>query len=276
MPTMPRHLLRGFERISVPLLEATNRLPGFRRILHFVSGWLNAAWIYAATARRWNITGLETVQTLDAPGGIILVSNHRSFFDMFVISTILKFRTHLLTRVAYPVRSSFFYTNPLGVLLNYMVAGASMWPPVFRDDRRRTLNPVGMRQLAHTLGKGAVVGMHPEGTRSHHSDPCEFLPRKPGLGQLLAVCAPDVVVLPVFIYGLSSDIVLEIWRRRDLPSLPIKVNFGPPLRVADLQAQAQKDPLATTELVFEHVQRLAEFDNTYQRTVGNDGHNLLL
>ena len=274
MPPMPRHLLRGFERISVPLLEATNRLPWLRRVLHFVSGWLNAALIHAMTARRWQISGLDALQTLDAPGGIILVSNHRSFFDMFAISTILKFRTRLLTRVAYPVRSSFFYTNPVGVLLNYVIAGASMWPPLFRDDRRRVLNPVGMQQVACTLGKGAVIGMHPEGTRSHHSSPYEFLPRKPGLGQLLAVCAPDVVVLPVFIHGLSSDFVLEFRRGRDLPSQPIKVYFGAPLCVADLKAQAQKDPLATTEMVFEHVRRLAELEKTNLCTVRHDSHNL--
>jgi 1-acyl-sn-glycerol-3-phosphate acyltransferase len=274
MPPMLKRHLRGFERISVPLLEATNRRPWLRRILHFASGWLNAAWIYAATAKRWQISGLESLQTLDAPGGIILVSNHRSFFDMFTISTILKFRTGLLTRVAYPVRSSFFYTTPLGVLINYAIAGASMWPPVFRDDRRRTLNTVGMQQLAHTLGKGAVVGMHPEGTRSHHPSPYEFLPRKPGLGQLLAVCAPDVLVLPVFIHGLSSDLVLEIRRGRDLPSLPIKVYFGAPLRVADLQEQAQTDPQATTELVFAQVRRLAEIDRASERTVRNDNQAL--
>ena len=264
MPSMPRARLRGFERVSVAVLEAINRRPPLRRALHFVSGWSFASVVAAATARRWQLFGLDAMQALDAADGVILAANHRSFFDLFVASTALKFNTRLLRSVAYPVRAEFFYTHPLGVALNFAVAGASMWPPVFRDDRRRELNPVGFEQLARTLGPGCVIGIHPEGTRNKGDDPYAFLPRKVGLGQLVLGCAPRVCVVPVFLGGLSNDWLGE-FRRSYAPSAqprpPIRVWFGAAIRAADLQPLG--DPLAITEAVFAQVQELAAADREW-------------
>lgn len=257
---MDRQHLRGFERVSVPVMEHINSRPAMRTLLHASVGAFNAAWIEATTGPMWRLSGLEHALQLQAPRGLILVSNHRSFFDMFVIGTVLKRRTRLLKHVTFPVRSEFFYTHPLGLLLNVSISGASMWPPVFRDERRRTLNPTGWQQLATTLGPGAVVGMHPEGTRGKGPDPYAFLPLKPGLGQLLDACDPEVRVLPAFIAGLSNDIVREV-RRGLLPSAqrgePIRIRFGAPVRAAEVHGL---EPGVATEQVFAPIRELAEQD----------------
>lgn len=264
MPSMPSQTLRGFERFSVPLLEATNRLPLARLGLHFVSGWTFAHGFKLMNGRRWQVFGLEHMQALDAPEGMVLTANHRSFFDLFVVSTVLKFHTKLLRQLAFPVRSDFFYTHPLGVALNYTVAGASMWPPVFRDDRRRELNPVGMRQLARTLGRGCVIGIHPEGTRNKGENPYEYLPRKPGLGQLVLGCTPGVLIVPVYVGGLTNDVATEFKRTLQdnaREKQPVRIWFGQPFRADELQPL--HDPAVMTETVFARIQELGEADRAW-------------
>lgn len=262
LPPMDRTLLRGFERVSVPTLEFIARHQGMRTALHTILGNFNAAWIERVTSPTWEVHGFEPVAELDAPQGLIMLSNHRSFFDMFVISTVIQRRTHLLQRVNYPVRSEFFYTHPLGVVLNIAISGASMWPPVFRDDRRRQLNPIGMDQLAATLQRGMGIGLHPEGTRNKSSDPYSFLPLKPGLGQLLTRVHPDTVVLPAFIAGLSNDVATEVKRNRrpaGHKGEPVRIRYARPMRAAELQALGS-DPMVLTEAAFAPVRQLAEVD----------------
>jgi 1-acyl-sn-glycerol-3-phosphate acyltransferase len=259
---MDRKLLRGFERVSVPTLEFIAQRQGLRTALHTVIGNVNALWIELLTSPTWEVHDFEPIAQLDAPQGIIMVSNHRSFFDMFVISTVIQRRTHLLQRVSYPVRSEFFYTHPLGVVLNVAISGASMWPPVFRDDRRRRLNPIGMDQLAATLHRGMGIGLHPEGTRNKGSDPYTFLPLKPGLGQLLTRVHPDTVVLPAFIAGLSNDVATEVVRNRKPPGQrgePVRIRYAKPLLARDLQVLGD-DPMVLTEAAFAPVSALAEVD----------------
>ncbi len=264
MPSMPPTKLRGFERISVPILEAANRRPQVRRALHATLGWTFSHVVAFVTGPRWRVFGVEQLQELAPAEGVILVANHRSFFDLFVASTVIKHRTRLMREVAYPVRAEFFYTHPLGVVINFAVAGATMWPPVFRDDRRRELNPIGFRQLSSTLGAGCIIGIHPEGTRNKGDDPYSYLPLKPGLGQLVATCAPGVAVVPVFVGGLSNKVGVEIGRsygKTPRSQQPIRVWFGQPLRADALQTTA--DAAALTEQVFGHVRALGEADRAW-------------
>ncbi len=262
MPPMDRRLLRGFERLSVPMLESIAGNESLRNGLHHTIGRMNGAVIEWVTGPSWEIHGFEPIQTLRAPQGLIMVSNHRSFFDMFVISTVINRRTSLMQRITFPVRSNFYYTHPLGAALNLAISGASMWPPVFRDDRRRLLNPIGMDQLAATLKTGVAIGLHPEGKRNKGSDPYDFLPAKPGLGQLLSRVHQDTVVLPVFIAGLSNEVLVEFKRNRKPPGQrgePVRMRFAKPLHARDLQATGL-DALGMTEAVFSQVRELAEVD----------------
>ena len=86
LPPMPRALLRGFERVSVPTMELLHDSPRLGRLLHATLGRVNNLWIEATNGRLWQIHGFDRIASLDAPDGVVMVSNHRSFFDMFVIS----------------------------------------------------------------------------------------------------------------------------------------------------------------------------------------------
>jgi 1-acyl-sn-glycerol-3-phosphate acyltransferase len=193
---------------------------------------------------------------------VIVVANHRSFFDFYFISSVITRRTRLMREVTFPVRSPFFYDNPLGLVLNIALSGATMWPPVFRDERRRTLNPTGLQQVSASLSEGVVMGIHPEGTRNKNDDPHSFLPLKPGLGQLIEVLDPGVVLLPCFVAGASSSVVREVGRNfKPVASRgePIRIRFGAPQTAADLLAQS-RDAATLTELAFAPVRTLCEAD----------------
>jgi 1-acyl-sn-glycerol-3-phosphate acyltransferase len=216
------------------------------------------------TKSRWQFWGIEHVDALQPTNGLILVSNHRSFFDMYVASAALLERTRFVRELYYPVRTSFFYDNPLGSLVNFLMSGYAMWPPVFRDDRRHMLNAHGVRQMAYVLSRpGALLGIHPEGTRSRQPDPYTLGGARPGVGRLVEACHPNTLVLPFFIVGLSNDFVHEVrvgLSRRNLGP-PIRIHFSPALRCADLRA-AHSSPQAIADGLLGIVAQLGERDRS--------------
>ncbi|MCO4763038.1 MAG: 1-acyl-sn-glycerol-3-phosphate acyltransferase [Myxococcales bacterium] len=259
---MNREQLQGFERVAVPTLEALHGHDGVRRAVHTVIGGFNATWIQAVTQRLWRIYDFEHVEQLRAPRGIIVVTNHRSFFDMYLFGTPLDRRTSLYKRICFPVRSDFFYTSATGMLLNIAVSGGSMWPPVFRSRQRAHLNRVAWSQLAEVMVEGSAVGIHPEGKRNPSPDPYTFLPVKAGLGHLIAECPPETMVVPGFVAGVGNDwrrLVTRGWRPEDERGEPIRMWYGKPVSCGDLQA-LNLSALATTERVFDEVRKLGEKD----------------
>lgn len=231
--------LRGFERLSVPICNFINTRP---RVKGFV-GWFGktwtASWIRMVAKSRWQIHGVERIQSVPDGHGVVLVSNHRSFFDMYVASALLYRVSTFMDRIYFPVRSKFFYSSPIGLLVNLYMSGCAMWPAVFRDDRK-DMNAVSLHQSAWSLNRpGSVVGYHPEGTRGKGPDPYEFLPAKRGIGKLLRCCHPETRVLPFFTIGMSSHILHEAlvmsWQgHRGDPQRMIRMWFGEGLRVADV------------------------------------------
>ncbi len=235
---MDRGRLRGFERAAVPILEAINRRPRLKRGLHATIGRFNTRWITFATSPSWAPYGFEQIEQLKAPQGVIMVANHLSFFDMFIGTALINERTKLLRRVCYPVRAAWHYQRPLGVVLNTVISGGAMWPPVFRDSEQRTLNHTGLDQMAEFLGPGAGIGIHPEGRRNVIGDPYTFLPLKPGLGLLAQRCHPDVMILPYFIIGLTNDYRHEISRwalRPETRGEAVRIRFAAPMRAGDVR-----------------------------------------
>lgn len=257
---MPRDRLRGVERLAVPMLERLSRTRWLKSGVHGVIGTLDSWFIRFITGRLWEVHGLEHTR-IQAEHGVILVSNHRSFFDMYICCSMLHFRSRLARRLYFPVRSSFFYDRVLGLLLNLGISGGSMWPPVFRDESRRDLNRIGLRQMAAVLGPGALVGIHPEGKRGKGPDPYELLPARAGLGRLVDECHPETVVLPFFTLGLGNSFTREVrrnFRKAGTRGDPVRIRFAGAIRAGDLQALG--DPQAMTDAVMDVIRALGEQD----------------
>lgn len=258
---LPRRSLRGAERFTVALGEAINTRPGLKSMAATFSYHVPRNFVTWVSRRRWRISGLEHMAELRPKRGVILVSNHRSFFDMYVAAASVFIHSDFIERLYFPVRSRFFYDNPVGALVNFVMSGYAMWPPMFRDERKLELNPIGMRQMAYALSEpGAVLGIHPEGTRQKGDDPYVLGAARPGVGRLIEQCHPETVVLPFFILGLGNDITKEIrMRLRRDPGPDIRMHWAAPIRCDELQKRST-GAQDTADSLLEMVHELGQQD----------------
>jgi 1-acyl-sn-glycerol-3-phosphate acyltransferase len=178
--------------------------------------------------------------------GVVLCMNHRSYFDAYVtMFALYEMGAAWADKIYFPVRSNFFYEHPIGFAVNLVVGGGTLYPPIFRDATRAELNKDALRRIVQFLGKpGAVVGMHPEGTRNKGPDPYSLLPAQPGVGQVVLQGRP--LVVPVFVNGLTNsyaDDIRATFRPDSRREHPIIVVFGDPLDYDDLAAKKPRAAL---------------------------------
>ncbi|AKV04215.1 hypothetical protein AKJ09_10878 [Labilithrix luteola] len=221
---------------------------------------VSAAWnsvvmgalIWSCGSRRLNVHGLEHLSALGKKDSVMLVANHRSFFDFFSITAILYWRTQLTKRIFFPVRSSFFYDHPLGPPVNFAMSGMRMFPPVMREKEKKAFNHYSVARCIEELNRsdvGTVLGLHPEGTRNKGADPYAFLPAQPGVGRIALGCI-RARVIPVFVLGMGQSIPGEV-RMNVLAAdeNPVDMYFGPPIDFTDLKPKANM--LTTQKLASE-------------------------
>ncbi len=228
--------LGRFERFSIRLVRATFRPGLLDRCLRLCQRTIGQAWIHHATKHLRRVHGEENIPDLGEGRSVLVVSNHRSFFDLYVITAELV-RRGLKKRIVFPVRSNFFYTNPLGLVVNFWMSFLSMYPPIFREPKRAALNLASLDELGRLLAEGSMfVGLHPEGTRNRNEDPYSFLPAQPGVGRVIH-SAQNLDVVPVFVSGLGNDLWKQVKGNFTKKGAPIVVVFGPTVDLHDLLAE---------------------------------------
>ena len=232
-----RALLTGFERFAYTFADFCNRR--LKRVLKVWNRFFTISFVNLSTGRRIRIEGLENLKGFTSQDRVILVANHRSFFDFYIISWVTYRLTNMGQRSIFPVRSTFFYENLLGVFVNLVVAGMGMFPPVMRRKHQKAFNQYAMdRATAELSVPGTVLGMHPEGTRNKEDDPYTFLKARPGVGELALRSDNDVKVIPIFIYGLSNRILTEMKMNFfAVKGNEIDVVIGNPVDLSHLQDQ---------------------------------------
>ena len=238
--------LTRIERLALRIAQFSNEDPRGKWIQSTFLRGVSYTWVRASIANRMFVEGVEDLMLLEPPAGVMLVSNHRSFFDQYamllgVFMGPVPWSKHLF----FPVRSNFFYDKPLGILVNAAVAGGAMYPPIFRQAERRAKNDEALDKMVELLGvQGNVLGMHPEGTRGKGPDPYQFLPAQPGVGKVALLGKPTVI--PTFTHGLGNNILQDIaWNftkdaKRDHAVVTV---FGPPVDYADLLAEKPRPTL---------------------------------
>jgi 1-acyl-sn-glycerol-3-phosphate acyltransferase len=229
-------VLSPFERFTFRLTRRMNS-GRWKRFWTFCQRTLGAGWIHLSTSNLMRVSGLEHIEAAERARPLLLVANHRSFFDMYVVSTVLFRRTSWRKQLFFPVRGRFFYDTVGGLFVNLIMGWWSMFPPFFAGGDnpkvdQREFDKFSMRLLAHLCREGAgnVIGFHPEGTRNKNTDPYSYLRPQPGVGKLIKDARPQVI--PVFIAGLGNDLprqVLGNWRGGE----PVRVHFGPVLDFSD-------------------------------------------
>jgi 1-acyl-sn-glycerol-3-phosphate acyltransferase len=224
--------LTPLERMQIRLVRTTLRPglldQGIRVCQRTVGQW----WIRAVTARLRRVHGIGRLPPWDRRQSLILVANHRSFFDLYVTTAELVSRG-LPQRILFPVRSNFFYDHPIGPLVNGMASFFAMYPPIFRDRKRAALNLASLDELADLLRRGGFfVGIHPEGTRKKDDDPYTLLPGQSGVGRVIH--KSRVAVVPVFVNGLSNDFGRQVRAGMTGDGDPINLVFGAPIAFGGL------------------------------------------
>lgn len=220
------------ERLAVLLAAHANAgLPGrllstFKRV---ISPYLVGMFAGRVTAVR----GLTHIEATDPARPVLLVANHRSWFDLPVVARALCVHTDRVRALHFPVRGRFFYQSVRGVLINAVASQFSMFPPFFMRGDTRDFDRWVLELLAAFChdGAGRFVGFHPEGTRNTDADEWTLLPAQPGIGQLIHMSRPQVV--PTWIAGLSNDVGRQLranWRGTP----PARVRFGAALDLTPL------------------------------------------
>jgi 1-acyl-sn-glycerol-3-phosphate acyltransferase len=231
-------VLSPFERRAVALARFVNERPGPKAVQSLFHRAIGRRWVKACLDNLFVVDGLEKIAAYPRDRGILVCANHRSFFDQYAVMSLLLDAYPWMKRIAFPVRSNFFYESWAGIAVNALIGGMAMYPPIFREAAKAELNRDAVQRIVAMLQiPGMVVGMHPEGTRGKGPDPYTLLPAQPGVGEV--VMKADPVVMPVFINGLGNDMAAQIagnWGIGPRAGIPVVVCFGDPVDFGELLA----------------------------------------
>jgi 1-acyl-sn-glycerol-3-phosphate acyltransferase len=245
-------VLGTVEWLGFRLTRAMNR-GRWKRFWTFCQRHVGSLWIKICTYNLMNVFGIGNVAASDPDRPLLLVANHRSFFDMYVVSSVIFRQTKRPVTLYFPVRAKFFYTSPIGWFVNLVMGWWAMYPPFFREEKegeKREFDKFSLAELVRlaSSGHGTVIGFHPEGKRNLRDDPYEFLAAQPGVGAVVRKAAPQVI--PVFIAGLGNDLrkqVLGNWTGGP----KVRIWFGERIDLSDFLERP--DRLRTHKEIADHL-----------------------
>ena len=220
------------ERFQIRFIRNTLEPGPTNDVIRWCQRRVGSLWIHVCTKNLMNPHHVERLPELDPKQSYICVSNHRSFFDLYVITAFLV-RQGMPHRIVFPVRANFFYDRALGFFVNGVMSFFAMYPPIFRERKRIPLNVTSLEELVWLLRRGGIfAGIHPEGTRNLSDDPYSFLPAQSGVGRVIH--GSRAAVLPVFVNGLGNDLPRQVGSNFDGSGTPIHVVFGAPIDFGEL------------------------------------------
>lgn len=269
-PLQPKNrelaVLSPLEKLGFRLTRRMNS-GNWKRLMTFLQRHIGSLWIKIATDNLMNVFGIGNLEHTDPGKPLLLVANHRSFFDMYVVSSVLFRRTDRRFFLYFPVRAKFFYSSPVGWLVNFVMGWFSMYPPFFREAgqaEKRRFDKYSMRELIRicSADQPNIIGFHPEGKRNLDPDPYRFLRAQPGVGAVIRKSEPQVV--PVFIAGLGNHLPKQIlgnWTGGE----KVRLWFGRPIDLSKFYAQP--DRLRTHKEIADHlmekIDELAQEDREF-------------
>src|SRR5260370_40995056 len=112
-------VLSRFERFAFRVTHHMNQ-GSWKRFWTWCQSLFGAGWIYLSTYNLMRVYGLENIEAVDHGRPILLVAKHRSFFDLYTLSTVLFRITKWRKQVFFPLRGRFYY-HALAGRLSHMV-----------------------------------------------------------------------------------------------------------------------------------------------------------
>ncbi|OAT86413.1 lysophospholipid acyltransferase family protein [Desulfotomaculum copahuensis] len=148
--------------------------------------------------RRWTVCGAEN---LPRTGGVLVISNHQSYWDPVVVGCALDRQVHFMAK------GQLFRIPVLGPVIRALGAF-----PVERGGGDRP----AVRTSLQILARGLVLGIFPEGTRSRSGGLIE-----PHLGAAMLALRAKVPVLPVAVIntrGIWGKVTVHIGKPLEFPA----------------------------------------------------------
>jgi 1-acyl-sn-glycerol-3-phosphate acyltransferase len=255
--------LTRLERAALALGRFTNERPAAKAIQQRYVRMISQSWIFHTVARRTYVDNIDWLRDFEPDRGVVMCSNHRSFFDQYVMMlTLYECGVEWPQRLYFPVRSNFFYERPLGMFVNFTVGGGAMYPPIFRDPAKSAYNKDALSRVTEVLSEpGVIVGMHPEGTRGKGPDPYEVLPAQAGVGQVVLRSKP--IVIPMFCNGLRNNLLTESiknYKSSMRRERPVILTFGKPIDYSEFTVKKPRMALykRCADKIREEIVKLAD------------------
>lgn len=260
LPAEVRAILSPLERTHLEVALRMNREP-WKAAWTWCQRAIGATWIALATGRLLRVQGIEHVRAAYPRGAILFVANHRSYFDLFIVSALLHRELQGKKRLYFPVVGQYYYQSWAGMALNQLFAFWSMFPPLFALPSHGVSDRYALDILVDLCarGPGHILGIHPEGGRNLDPDPYSFMRFQPGTGKIIHAARP--IVIPTFIAGLTNDLAEQL-RRNWTGGEPIRVWFDQPMALDDFLALPGKGSTykQITDTVMARVRALADRD----------------
>lgn len=177
---------------------------------------------------RRHLVTIEGLENLPVAGAFVLVPNHRSYFDHFVIELVV---AGMVGRPVWFLTKQESFSGPVSRLWTRAWYGI----PVDRDQP----SPDTLRAVQHAFARGELLCVYPEGTRNPTAELMEFKP-----GAFRFALSADVPVIPVALRG--TDTVLAKGSSRFARDGQAHVVFGQAL-TPDLAAGKKRAAEAMSE-----------------------------
>jgi 1-acyl-sn-glycerol-3-phosphate acyltransferase len=178
-------------------------------LLYWVFKWFAFAPLVRLLFRPW----IEGQENIPATGPAIVVSNHISAGDTFILPAMIR------RRMTFPAKIELFQGRGVqGRLLAWFLTGVGMRP---MDRSGGRASATGMESVVDVLKRGEVLGIYPEGTRSPDG---RLYKGKTGVARL--VLQAGVPVVPVAM--INSQLVPS--RIKGIPTIRRPgIRIGKPL-----------------------------------------------
>jgi len=259
--------LSSTERWQIGFVRSSFEKGRLDRTIRALQRHVGANWIEASIRNLRLVYGRDRLPMFNPTQSYIVVSNHRSFFDLYVVTAYLV-KQGLFHRLVFPVRANFFYDTWAGFAVNGIMSFFAMYPPVFRERSRAAMNLASIDEVVRLLKRGgSFVGLHPEGTRNKAHDPYTFLPAQSGVGRIIH--ASRAVVIPAFVNGLGNDIVKQVLGNYTKKGTPVNIVFGSPIDFGDMLSAPPSPRLhrQISEHALSAIRRLGEEERAIRATL---------
>jgi 1-acyl-sn-glycerol-3-phosphate acyltransferase len=185
---------------------------------------------------------VEHPENLPTQGPVIVVANHRSFFDSVLLMFALPRPVSVLGKAEYTDRR----------ITKWLFCGAGMIP-IRRENPGDLVQ--AFAQIDEVLDRGEVVGLFPEGTRSR-----DGLLHRGHSGAAHLALTTGAPIVPVGIIG--TDRILPTGARLVRPFRHATISLGEPIRTADagFTSSTNRARREITDRLMSEIRRLCRQD----------------